>query len=477
MRALLLRPTHVVGLIFATTLMLALATLALFGWSDLQRTELVRSHVNRTFLLEETSGLVKDALLEVALGGRAPSPARLAAARANLEQLPVRGGPIGEYTRTRLARLHALLDDSGQEPRQSLQAALAMLREMLTRESRIQLDLLDTALADARLEWKLTLAGVIAFPCMVALGLWMLRAQILRPITNLRGLLSRLADGEFTPVQLAPGDPLLRPLFENFNHMVERMQQLEQTNQQRRASLEQEVRSATQALLRQQQTLARAERLAAVGEMAAGLAHEMRNPIAGIEVTLANLRQELPDPELSRRIDLVIGELHRMTRLLNGILDQSRHTPEPARTLQLGEVLEELATLVRYQLPANVRLETQLPSGLACALPEDGLRQAVLNLILNAVEAIGETPGLVSLRVQRSGDMVELAVTDDGPGFPDLARAGAGRPFSTGRSGGTGLGLAMVRRFVSDLGGDLQLHGRAPHGACVMLRMPCTPHG
>jgi two-component system NtrC family sensor kinase len=254
--------------------------------------------------------------------------------------------------------------------------------------------------------------------------------------------------------------------------MVNRLEQLEQANRQRTVSLEQEVRSATQVLLQQQQSLARTERLAAAGEVSATLAHELRNPIAGIQVTLANLRSEFHDPVLVERMDLVIGELNRITRLLNGLLQQSRHVPETPRMVSVGRLIHDLATLIRYQLPPHIQLATEVPDNLRCRLPEDAVRQAVLNLVLNSVAAIGDASGKATIRIDYRNAALYIEVLDDGPGFDDTLLSGGIRAFVTSRDSGTGLGLAIVKRFAHDLGGELAIANRVPRGAHVTLSLP-----
>jgi len=255
--------------------------------------------------------------------------------------------------------------------------------------------------------------------------------------------------------------------------MVTRLEQLEHANRTRTLLLEKEVRAATEALLKQQQSLARAERLAATGELSAILAHELRNPIAGIQITITNLRRDIADAALGERIDLVSSELQRITRLLNGLLQQSSHVPEPARVVAVDRLVQELATLIRYQLPPWIELAVQAVPKLECRLPEDGLRQAMLNLILNSVQAMHNKPGTVTIQATRESQSLILSVTDEGPGFPEEVLNGI-RPFVTSRESGTGLGLAIVKRFAKDLGGELTLSNRASLGACVTLTVPCV---
>jgi len=474
MKSLLLRPTRLVALVFVLVLTLALGALSSFTWLDFKRIESIRAHVNRTSLLQESLILLKEVQVESATSGSLPVRDRLALVRADLAQIPLKGGPIRSYTLERLGRLDELLTQAETRPTEALPQAVAILSQMLERENRIQLDLLDTVYANTQLEWRLALSALVGFPVLVLLALWALRQRVFRPIEDLRHFLSRLANGDFTPVVLTHIDPLLLPLFQNYNQMVNRLAQLEQANRQRTTSLEQEVRAATQALLQQQQSLSRAERLAAAGEVSASLAHELRNPLAGIQLSLENLRRELPDPALSERVDAVIAELHRLTRLLNGLLQQTSHVPEPPRMVSVHRLLQELATLIRYQLPSHIRLVTQAPEALRCRVPEDGIKQAVLNLVLNSVAVMGEAPGTVTIHLEYRNDALEIQVLDDGPGFPDSLVSGGIRPFVTFRESGTGLGLAIVKRFARDLGGELTIANRAPHGACVTLTLPCA---
>jgi len=474
MKSLLLRPTRLVALVFVLVLTLALGALTLFTWLDFQRIQSVRAHVNRTSLLQDSVSILKEVQLQVATHGPAPDRSKLETVRGDLAQIPVKGGPVRVYTMERLDRLDHLLTEAETKPLDALPTTLSLLSEMLERENRIQLDLLDTVYANTKLESQLAMAALVGFPCLVLLALWALSQRVFRPIGDLKNFLSRLSNGDFTPVSLTRIDPLLLPLFQNYNQMVNRLEQLEQASRQRTMSLEQEVRATTQALLQQQQSLSRAERLAAAGEVSATLAHELRNPIAGIQLSLENLRRELPDADLGERLDMVITELRRLTRLLNGLLQESSHVPEAPRMVGMHRLVQELATLMRYQLPAQVRLVTETPEDLRCRVPGDGIRQAVLNLVLNSVAVMRDAPGTVKIHVEHRDGMLEIQVLDDGPGFPETLLSGGIRPFVTSRESGTGLGLAIVRRFARDLGGELTIANRAPRGACVTLTLPCA---
>ena len=99
---------------------------------------------------------------------------------------------------------------------------------------------------------------------------------------------------------------------------------------------------------------------------------------------------------------------------------------------------------------------------------------ALLNLVLNAMQAVGDGPGRITIQARRDDGAVRLEVSDDGPGFPDELLAGGVRPFASARESGTGLGLAIARRFARDVQGELRLGNRAPGGACAELRIPVS---
>jgi two-component system NtrC family sensor kinase len=127
---------------------------------------------------------------------------------------------------------------------------------------------------------------------------------------------------------------------------------------------------------------------------------------------------------------------------------------------------------VRYQLPDNVRLDDEVPGDLHCRLPEAGLRHALINLILNAAQAIGDAPGYIRLHAGRDERGTVISVCDDGPGLPAALLESGMHDFGSWRPGGTGLGLTTVRRFANHQGGRLELRNLPRQGACATLIFP-----
>jgi nitrogen fixation/metabolism regulation signal transduction histidine kinase len=212
--------------------------------------------------------------------------------------------------------------------------------------------------------------------------------------------------------------------------------------------------------------------LAAIGEVAAELAHEIRNPLAGIQMAFNNLRREINDVSQCERMDLISDELKRLARLLNDMLNQSKHTPEIATHFDMVTLIADLLTLTRYQIMETIALTCEAPEHLMVALPQSGMRQALLNLILNAADALDNELGTICIKVSRRSQGLSIEVCDNGHGFSQDMLSYGIRPFRTSRAKGTGLGLAMVQRFVKDCGGSIKLSNQQPHGACVTVLLP-----
>jgi two-component system NtrC family sensor kinase len=478
MRSLLYRPAQLAAVVVVVLFLLALAVLGALSWRDVQRLDTIRAQINQTRAVQQTTLALQRTLLDEMTGRISVDQTKLREARKEISSLFASGGRLGTETSRKLGEALDTLANPDDQPRAVLAAALGITGQALGDQASSQSELLDALSRDSRIELRLALGALIGFPTLLGLVLWLLRQRIFGPINDLKELLSRIADGKFTPVEVQREDRLVAPVLENYNRMVRRLEELELAHHRHAHTLENEVRAATRALLKQQQSLAQAERLAAVGELAASVAHELRNPLAGIQMTLANLKRDLGNSGFVERLDLVLAEIQRITRLLNDLLGPARHSPEPARDIDLAQVVKELLTLVRYQTPQDIGLEARIPERLYCRVPEDRLRQALLNVVLNSVQAMDGSGGSIVVTGEADQGRVTLVVCDDGPGFSEALLATGVRPFVTARDQGTGLGMAVVNRFAQDLGGELTITNRTPHGACVMLSLPTErPHG
>ncbi|MGD8727607.1 MAG: ATP-binding protein [Gemmatimonadales bacterium] len=204
----------------------------------------------------------------------------------------------------------------------------------------------------------------------------------------------------------------------------------------------------------------RTERLEAVAELSASLAHEIKNPLASIRSSIEQLaRSARADEDESFLAQLVLRESDRLSRLLSEFLDFSRVRVTHCREVELGKVVERAIEIVRQHpdCPADATIDVD-GSGVTVEGDEDLLHRVVLNLLLNAVQAArGETRVRIEIREATPDDLPQgvsvepaalLRIADNGPGIPTELRERLFDPFVSGRSGGSGLGLAIVQRAV-----------------------------
>jgi len=218
--------------------------------------------------------------------------------------------------------------------------------------------------------------------------------------------------------------------------------------------------------------LARSERLAAVGQLSAGLAHEIRNPLASIKGSADVLADDFPPGHpKGRLLQILQEEAARLNEVLTRFLDFARPTRGESEPVDLAAELRSLGDLLRHRKGApGLRIEAAETTGTVVG-DRAQLRQMLLNLGLNAVAAAGPD-GEVVLAARHEGDQLVIAITDTGPGFTAEAVARLGTPFFSTREGGTGLGLATSLRIARDHGGDLAVDTDYTAGARVLVRLP-----
>ncbi|MCG3172213.1 MAG: Adaptive-response sensory-kinase SasA [Myxococcota bacterium] len=210
--------------------------------------------------------------------------------------------------------------------------------------------------------------------------------------------------------------------------------------------------------------------------MLAGIAHEVRNPLGGIELYAGLLHEELGNhPELDDHVRKIQKELAYLNRVVNEFLDFARQTPPNMAPCDLVALVNEVLDLVESELSSRgISVVTEAPQSLELRADASRLRQALLNLALNAIQAMSGG-GQLRIRVEKSGDQALVEIRDNGKGVPADQLPRLFTPFFTTREKGTGLGLALVRKWVSEHGGSVRLESREGEGAAVFLTLPLSP--
>lgn len=474
-KAFLERSTQVRGLTILALLLLAFTMLAAMIWRNLSRLDQIHAYVNYSHRIQETASGLHWILADFLNGETSIDPTALDTLSKQVRQLSQGSYHLSSRTPANLiAVAKGLLDLQPQAVSldRTLNALLTQFTAMngiLDEETVARDNLLENIGHETRIE--LWMASIV-LGALFAVITWILWKRILAPLYDLKELLTRLTREDYTPMDTQHIDPILLPVYNNYNVMVRHLSELEAVKRRDAQMLQAEVRSATRAVLEQQFSLAKAERLAAVGELAAGLAHELRNPLAGVIMSCANLRAEITHPDQAERLDQVNQELKRMAALVNALLNRSRQMPSQSTTFKLADLASDLLALTRYQIGSDIELDLDIPDDIRCFLPESNLRQSLLNLILNAAQAIGDRAGRILVRARRENHTLKIAVLDDGPGFSEQLLEEGIRSFRTTRNEGTGLGLAIVQRFVRDIGGRIELSNLRPHGSRVALEIP-----
>ncbi len=460
------------GLAFLGLLLLAVGILGGMIWRTHHHFNTAISYVNYSHRIQNVSIDFQQAVIaRMNDKDRNLSPQLLTTLLLEIDGLMSDRDYLSTETRQHLETVRSLLAQSKSldknQQQQSLIQVLKSMSEILDSETLQREQMLEGINIDTESELYIAL---LMFATILSGAILFLKRRILHPLNDLRELLEHLSDENYTPIATKRIDPLLLPVFYSYNGMVKHLTELEETKREYAQSLQREVRLATQALLEQQHSLARAERLAAIGEVSAELAHEIRNPLAGIQMAFKNLRREIDNENQCERLELIDSELKRLAKLLNEMLNASKHTPEIPSRFDLSVLIRDLVTLVRYQISENLNLQFTTPETLFVCLPESGLRQALLNLLLNAADALEGKSGDILISASKNGDELQIQVHDNGQGFAQEWLDYGIRPFRTSRERGTGLGLAMVQRFVKDNHGVLTLGNN--DGAVVTVILP-----
>ena len=224
-----------------------------------------------------------------------------------------------------------------------------------------------------------------------------------------------------------------------------------------------------------QERVRKADRLAAVGELSAGIAHEIRNPLASISGSIEMLYHDLElDGENKRLMELILNESDRLDRIISDFLEYAGLRPPSTDQVSVCRCLDDVLVLLRNSPNVNDGIKTEVTheSGdVEVLFDEEQMKQVFLNLALNGCEAMTDG-GTLTIATRTVGNWVKIAFRDEGEGVGDEARTRLFEPFFTTKEGGTGLGLAIANRIVEAHGGRIEVRNVEGGGAEFAVMFP-----
>lgn len=297
--------------------------------------------------------------------------------------------------------------------------------------------------------------GVLAFSVLVAFA-W--SRGMTQPIKKLSDATRRVANGYYDIAVSTTSKDEIGLLATSFNRMASELQ-----------ARETDLRSAQAALVQ-------SEKMAAFGQLGAGIAHEVKNPLAGI-LGYAQLALRKVDKEslLAKQLKIIEKETKRCKTIIENLMRFSRQEKTEKVSIDLNAVVEDAVAIVDHQLTIHkVKIEVQTAENLpAIGGNANQLQQVLMNLMINAQQAMPEG-GTVSIETSRNGDMVVVCVSDTGPGMPAEVQEKIFEPFFTTKpvGKGTGLGLSVSYGIVKDHYGDIILESELGQGTTFTLSFP-----
>lgn len=303
------------------------------------------------------------------------------------------------------------------------------------------------------LKHQLVLA-IAAFTGVAAFFSWLVGRRIFGALGVIESSARQIVQGNFEALSLPDTSDETRGVVEAFNHMIVELD-------------------------RRQSQLLQEKKLASLGVLTSGIAHQLNNPLNNISTSCQILQEDLdapepPDPALTRHmLDNIYQEVSRSRGIVKGLLEFARETEFCLKSVPLHQVVQRAVSLVSSELPTGVNIVTDIPPDIELPLDNQRFQEVLINLVINAIQAI-TPPGTITLAARRdpASDQAVLEVRDTGAGIPREHMGRIFDPFFTLKETGTGLGLAVVFGIIRKHGGTIGVESEPGRGTCFTVRLP-----
>jgi two-component system NtrC family sensor kinase len=331
---------------------------------------------------------------------------------------------------------------------------------------------------------NVTLAfAAIALLCfaLIVVVTYFLTRSLVRPLEDMVSVSREIADGRLDQrVKEVPDHSEVGVLSSSFNTMLDRIRDMNRQIEQWARVLEQRVAERTEQLAKTQAAMDRQQRLASLGQLAAGIAHEINNPLGGILTFASLVEEELPkDSPMRPDVEEIVRQADRCRKIVQELLEFSRQREPRMAPHRLNDIVNRtLAILEKQASFHDINISRALdPDDPVAIVDESQLQQVFMNVFLNAADAMGERGNLtVTTDHDPTQKEVFVRIADDGCGIPESMREAIFDPFFTTKDPGkgTGLGLAVAVRIVQTHGGRLEVDSAVGHGSSFTVILPMS---
>lgn len=322
--------------------------------------------------------------------------------------------------------------------------------------------------------------AIVGFILIIGITYYMIRS-ITRPIGEMVAATRSIAAGRFDQEVRLDSAGEIALLADSFNAMLKSLRQMKGDLEEWGRTLEEKVKQRTEELVAMQARVAQSERLASVGMLAAGVAHEVNNPLGGIlaltALTLEDMKPDDPDRE---NLQEVIRQTVRCRDIVRRLLEFSRQSKRNVERVDLNRILQDTLSLMTRQAQFfNIKIVTDFDPQLPAVLADRSqFEQVFMNMLMNAAQAMGERGTvMISTRGRSGGGLVEISIADTGCGIPSEQIGRIFDPFFTASrsSHGTGLGLSIAYGIVTTHGGTISVQSEVGKGSRFTIEMPAAP--
>lgn len=324
---------------------------------------------------------------------------------------------------------------------------------------------------------RMILSGIISVIIMSFLLSLLLTRFVNRPIEKLLTATRDAARGNLDMKVEIDSHDELGELAQSFNHMISELKRSRNAIEEWTQTLEQRVKERTKELQQVQDQLIRAGKMAALGELAAGVAHEINNPLTGV-LTFSSLMLKKVDENHPWKKDLenIVQQTTRCRNIVRGLLDFARQRKPDKKQWDIHSLIERTLSLVENQAPfQNIQIVKEFKQDMPMILVDpDQIQQVFMNILINAADAMSKNGGILTIKTDIKDGMAEISFADTGCGMTKEQLSKLFTPFFTTKEPGkgTGLGLAISYSIIQNHNGDIEVESELGKGSIFRIKLP-----